>query len=450
MIWYYAEDKYYYESSQLEGEKLLLPSEAEIKESIRQGKDFVVVAPYLPPDHLKNLFRVVFLPNKHGVLTTQDYEYLQTVKDEDKREDIKRNILQEKVGLKIYKIKDLHLVGLLGIKRYIMSVQSIKDDKVKPKGVFLVGLPGTGKSYSAKYAAYMLNAYLVELNLSKIMESQNPVFALNSVFEYLQETSKTGIKYVIWIDEIEKMFVGEEREKRIFGQLLTILNDLNTPTGYTIDGIFWVTANNIIDIMNRNPEFLRKGRFDELFFVDSPSEDDAKEMCDFYKSYYVFDYKNLKHRERTYKDDVIDLTKNVVYAQKAMEIGAKSSERFIYVPAEIQQIAKQMRIRQELVKQYAKQKDDGVLMLLYPHSSYKVLVNYINTYYNERWHPDSYKHFLEMMKNSKYITKHSLIKTELTDIDLVTVLTQIEPLVISMRDSISKMRSQERLFTPAG
>ncbi|MEM4067868.1 MAG: ATP-binding protein, partial [Candidatus Micrarchaeaceae archaeon] len=432
--------------------KLVLPSLEEVKQAIKEKGKVEVVSSQLPHDEIAPLFKVVELENKYGILTTQDREFLMTISDADERARKELEIIEHKVGLKIYKLKDINMVGLSGIKRFILSYKEIDDPKLKPKGIFLVGLPGTGKSFSAKYAASILGAMLVEFNISKILEGNNPVFTLHSIFKYLERTSDKN-KYVIWIDEIEKMFVGSKEEKRVFGQMLTILNDMNTPTGYAINGIFWVTANNIKEIMDSNPEFLRKGRFDELFFIDNPYHDDVKEMVKYYANFYNVNYYNTISKVKTREqlaDDVIMLTLNNVYYNATMETGSKDTKRFIYVPAEIQQIAKEMANRMYINQKYfqsdPKTRKD-ILKLLFPQSIMNNVLNYFRTFNLLKADIFSYDDFLKAIDGIHYNNIAPFHGKVSTDLNLIAVLSTNEPLSLSMKEAIAKMRAQEKIFT---
>lgn len=274
------------------------------------------------------------------------------------------------------------------------------------------------------------------------LESANPVFTLHTIFRYLENTSINGTAYVIWIDEIEKMFVGDDKEKRVFGQLLTILNDINTPTGYKLNGIFWVTANNITDIMNRNPEFLRKGRFDEIFFIDAPLLEDAKRIITLYKNMYNVKYLNHKEPYRTIEEDIIYMAKDFVYSNIISQMGSKEADRFIYVPAEIQQILKQLAQRQyynyDVIKNH--RLADETFRLLFPPTTIPRIREYLNLR-NIALKEDVLLH-IKKIQTTRLSENHLV-----SDLDLIAVLSMTEPLMISMRESISKILSQEKLFT---
>lgn len=437
--WFIAEDIYYFSkiSEWYKGKHplLILPTKEEVLEKIRKGEIFCVLSPFYPFEEVKSLFVTVFLENKYQPLTTQEYLYANTL-SEFERKEFERIKLSERLGLKIYRVnlKEEDLVGLNAIKRYLYRVKTIKDPNLRPKGVFLVGVPGTGKSYSAKYAASILQYYLVELNVARIIEDANPIALLHRIFKFL-ETINDGL--VLWIDEIEKMFAGIQSDtatKRVFGQLLTILNDLNTETGYKINGIFWVTANNIKDIVENNPEFLRKGRFDELFFIDTPLKPDAKKMFALYKKKFPFNFKS--YDGKSYEETAIDLVETV-YLIAIQKYGTKDVQRFIYTPAEIEGLTKEMAIR-EILKRENKNNIE-VIKLLYPEREFATLIANPK-FRNYPFFSSDYNKFIS--KISEEIKKEPYVDF----VDFLFLIVRNEPLVIRLRDSIAFMRSQEKFF----
>lgn len=438
-VWFVAEDLYYFakvrEWYKGQNPLLILPTKEEVIKKIQQGELFCVLAPYYPPEEIKSLFVTVFLENRYQPLTTQEYLYANTLSEQE-RKDFERLKLSEKLGLKLYKVnlKEEDLVGLNAIKRYLYRVKTIKNSNLRPKGVFLVGVPGTGKSFSAKYAASVLQYYLVELNVARIIEDANPIALLHRIFKFL-ETIKEGL--VLWIDEIEKMFAGIQSDtvtKRVFGQLLTILNDLNTEVGYKINGIFWVTANNIKDIVENNPEFLRKGRFDELFFIDTPLKKDAEKMFALYKKKYPFNFKSYDNK--TYEETAIDLVETV-YLIAIQKYSTKDVQRFIYTPAEIEDFTKEMAIR-EILKRENKNNIE-VMKLLYPEREFITLISNPKFRSYPFFSSDYNKFISKMIEENK--------KEHYVDyVDFLFLLVRNEPLVVRLRDSIAYMRSQEKFF----
>ncbi len=136
-----------------------------------------------------------------------------------------------------------------------------------PRGVVLVGVPGCGKSLTAKALAADWKVPLLHLDLGRVYGS-----LLGESEERLRRalaTAEAVSPCVLWIDELEKAFsgLGNARDsgvaRRLFGTFLTWLEDRTAPVFVA------ATAN---DIRRLPPEFTRKGRFDEIFFVDLPSQ----------------------------------------------------------------------------------------------------------------------------------------------------------------------------------
>lgn len=421
---------------------LIVPDENLIMEYLNKGINFDVLSYTYPFSKLRDIFVMHYLENAYQYLTTQEYMYMCSMNKEE-QDKFRRRKLEDKLGLKIYQPKLSHddMVGLVGIKRFIYRVKLIKDEKLKPKGIFLVGVPGTGKSFSAKYAASLLDYYLVEMNVAKIIESENAVEILHRIFKYLEDFTQTqGKGVVLWIDEIEKMFAGMQSDtstKRVFGQLLTILNDFNTETGYKIHGIFWVTANNIKDIVENNPEFLRKGRFDELFFVDTPSFEDSKKMFALYKNKFPFKY--MVRRFSSFEEEIVDYIQTI-YSLESSKYGAKDVTKFIYTPAEIENITKELSIRFLLKQQYATNREKDLLRLLYSKREFVQIGMYIKTI---EYYDTDYEKFLSKVSN------HIIKKPDIDIVDITYVVVRNDPLTIRLRESIAYMRSQEKFFTPA-
>lgn len=138
-----------------------------------------------------------------------------------------------------------------------------------PKGVMLTGVQGCGKSLAAKVIANEFDIPLLRLDMGSLFSKW-----VGESDQNLRKALKIAEKMspcVLWIDEIEKSFSNSgnthETTKRILGYFLTWLQENELP-------VFIVaTANNIDGLP---PEFLRKGRFDEIWFVDLPNFDERK------------------------------------------------------------------------------------------------------------------------------------------------------------------------------
>lgn len=169
------------------------------------------------------------------------------------------------------------------------------------------------------------------------MESAEPIIRLNSVFEYLSERYRMfpDEKYVILIDEIEKMIGNASPiEKRVLGRMLTILNDVGTEASeYSFNAIFFATANDLNTILSNNPEFLRRGRWDELFFINLPTHEFAKDIFNIY-------IKKFKLQEIF--DNVMSLDSVFAEIEEKYQSNNPASYRFCYTSAEIENFCKRL------------------------------------------------------------------------------------------------------------
>lgn len=140
-----------------------------------------------------------------------------------------------------------------------------------PRGLLLVGIQGTGKSLTAKAIAHHWHLPLLRLDVGRLFgglvgESESRTRQMIQLAEALAPC-------ILWIDEIDKAFAGIESQgdsgtaSRVFGTFINWLAEKKSP-------VFVVaTANNIQALP---PEMLRKGRFDEIFFVGLPSQDERQ------------------------------------------------------------------------------------------------------------------------------------------------------------------------------
>ena len=168
--------------------------------------------------------------------------------------------------------------GLKGLKKYLKEKAIIFKNLSKaleagvdmPKGVLIVGLPGCGKSLAAKVSAKMFNVPLFRLDIGRLMGKY--VGESEENLRRAIRQAEAAAPCVLWIDEIEKAFAGLGRSggdggitTRLFGHFLTWLQE-KLSTVYVV-----ATAN---DITGLPPEFLRKGRFDEIFSVKLPTDEE--------------------------------------------------------------------------------------------------------------------------------------------------------------------------------
>ena len=136
-----------------------------------------------------------------------------------------------------------------------------------PKGVLFVGVQGCGKSLAAKFISRQWNLPLLKLDAGRLYEKY--VGESEKNFRRATVLAEAMAPVVLWIDELEKAFASATSNdadgglsQRLFASFLTWLQEKK-------DGVFVVGAAN--DLMKMPPELLRKGRFDEIFFVDLPT-----------------------------------------------------------------------------------------------------------------------------------------------------------------------------------
>jgi len=197
----------------------------------------------------------------------------------EKGQIIKKSSILEIIDFK-EKIEDIG--GLEGLKEWLKSKAQIfrRLDEAKkfgvdtPKGVLLVGMPGCGKSLAAKASARLFNVPLLRLDIGRLLGKY--VGESEHNMRVALKTAESISPCILWIDEIEKAFAGINQDggasditKRLFGQFLTWLQEKENT-------VFVVATAN--DITAFPPEFLRKGRFDEVFFIDFPNEEERERI----------------------------------------------------------------------------------------------------------------------------------------------------------------------------
>ncbi len=192
-----------------------------------------------------------------------------------------------------------NLKDWLGKKERIFNQldKAIKFGVDIPKGMMIVGMPGCGKSLAAKATAKLFKVPLVRLDVGRL---------LGKYIGESEENMRRALKLaeaispcVLWIDELEKAFSGigstgggSDVTTRLFGQFLTWMQEKENT-------VFIVATAN--DISRIPPEFLRKGRFDELFYVDFPNNEERKKIIEIH----------LKKRGKWNRDlDIISVVKD--------------------------------------------------------------------------------------------------------------------------------------------
>jgi hypothetical protein len=186
----------------------------------------------------------------------------------------KRKVVEQE-GLLEYWTSDENLssvAGLEGLKDWLGKRRAAVEDPDGaerfglpfPKGVLLLGVPGCGKSLCAKAVAQEWRLPLLRLDPATLYDKY--VGDSEKNFKRAMRTAERMAPVVLWIDEIEKAFAGGEQDggvsQRVFGTFLAWLQERK-------GDVFVVATSN--DVSRLPPEFIRKGRFDEVFFVDLPT-----------------------------------------------------------------------------------------------------------------------------------------------------------------------------------
>lgn len=174
--------------------------------------------------------------------------------------------------------RELSVSGLEALKAWLASKKSIffasdaalqQRDLSTPKGILLAGVPGCGKSLSAKMVAKEWNLPLFRFDIGSVYdkwvgESEKK---MKEALQFIDNVSPC----VVWIDEIEKALSvsdsGNDTGKRVLGQFLFWLQESNSR-------VFLVATANDISLLPF--ELFRKGRFSEIFFIDLPNKQERK------------------------------------------------------------------------------------------------------------------------------------------------------------------------------
>ncbi len=160
-----------------------------------------------------------------------------------------------------------HLREWIAKRRSALTPEGTRFGLAAPKGVMIVGVQGCGKSLAARAIAGEWNFELARLDVSALYDKY--VGETDKNLRKVLETAQKLAPLVLWIDEIEKALAssGANSEsdaglsQRMVGTLLTWMQDRQ-------GGVFLAATSNNIESLP--PEMLRKGRFDEIFFVDLP------------------------------------------------------------------------------------------------------------------------------------------------------------------------------------
>jgi SpoVK/Ycf46/Vps4 family AAA+-type ATPase len=229
----------------------------------------------------------------------------------------KQQIIKKSGLLDYYQVNedlDKSVGGLENLKGWLKQRQKAFEHQAKrvfakplpePKGILLLGVPGCGKSLTAKCIASLWKQPLLRLDIGKVFQAE--VGSSENNIRQAIATAEAVAPCVLWIDEIEKGLSTGGGEKdggtnsRVFSTILTWMQEKTKP-------VFVVaTANNISQLP---PELLRKGRFDEIFFVDLPTFEERKHIfkihLDKYGQNSISDYDFLAQKSQFFNGAEIE------------------------------------------------------------------------------------------------------------------------------------------------
>ena len=236
-----------------------------------------------------------------------------------------KNQVVKKTGVLEFVKSDLNIDdigGLDNLKKWLLRRNNSWSERAKeynlpaPKGVLITGVPGCGKSLTAKAMSAIWGLPLLKLDMGKIFGG-----IVGSSEENMRKaisTAEAVSPSILWVDEIEKGLSGLKSNgdsgtsARVFGTFLTWMQEKTKP-------VFVIATAN--DISSLPPELLRKGRFDEIFFVDLPSTKERE------KIFNVHINKKIKNSTIHHEIEVTD--------EVCHELAVASNG---YVGAEIEQI----------------------------------------------------------------------------------------------------------------
>ena len=276
----------------------------------------------------------------------------------------KENIIKKNGLLEYYHPKEeLNSIGGLdNLKKWVSERGNAFGKVAKdyglntPKGVLLLGIPGCGKSLTAKVIAKTWNFPLLRFDLGKVFggivgESER------NIREAL-DVAKALSPCVLWIDEIEKGLSGVQSSgqtdggtsSRVFGTFLTWMQEKEEP-------VFVVATANDISLLP--PELLRKGRFDEIFFVDLPTKIERQNIFKIHltkknRDYYNFDLDLLSEETRGFTGAEIEGIVNEALYQSFNKNSDLTTEDLIETITKTSPLSKTMAENINSLRKWAK------------------------------------------------------------------------------------------------
>ncbi len=191
----------------------------------------------------------------------------------------KKQIIRESEALEFYTVTETIadvggldiLKSWLGLREKAFGKEARDYGLPWPKGIALIGIPGTGKSLTAKMIGGLWHLPVLRLDVGSLFGSL--VGESEERARRALRLAETTAPCILWIDELEKALAHGDNDSgtstRVFGTILTWMQEKKAPCFVV------ATANNIHRLP---PELLRKGRFDEIFFLDLPTQQEREEI----------------------------------------------------------------------------------------------------------------------------------------------------------------------------
>lgn len=257
---------------------------------------------------------------RHGMIDNKTVDLVLEVK----KQIIKKNGILEYIEESV----DMNAVGgLTHLKEWLkkrkkgFSEQARIKGLPEPKGLLVFGVPGTGKSLSAKAVSIMWGRPIIRFDMGRIFGSF--VGESEKNMREALRMAEAVAPCIMWIDEIEKGFAGSsgghETTLRVLGQFLTWMQEKK-------ESVFVIATAN--DVTALPAEFLRKGRFDEMFFVNVPNQKERKEIYQIHLRKYKldsskYDLDNLSRQSDNYtgaeiEQSIIEAGYNAFFEDRAV------------------------------------------------------------------------------------------------------------------------------------
>lgn len=269
----------------------------------------------------------------------------------------KKLVIGKNKILDFYDVRETfkHIGGLNKLKNWLKDRSKAFSQEAKdyglpePKGLLMIGVQGTGKSLTAKAVSSLWRLPLLKLDIGRVFGSL--IGESESRIREAIKISETISPCILWVDEIDKAFAGMQGAQgdsgtsaRVFGTFITWMQEKTKP-------VFIVATAN--DISKLPPELLRKGRFDEIFFIDIPNSHEREEIFKIHIEKTNRDVQRYELLELVQKSEGFTGAEIEQAVKDAMYIAFADGERD-YITEDIIQVLKETVPLSEMKKEHIK------------------------------------------------------------------------------------------------